>query len=98
MATPLSIALAARDRTQDDLAKAVDCSPAWIGELVRGRGRPSRELAARISDVLDVDADDLFGETTGIVVEFVRRTTSASGVPARLEDVAVADTVARALR
>jgi transcriptional regulator with XRE-family HTH domain len=101
MATPLSIALAAHDLTRDELARRAGCSSAWMTEVVGGRRRPSDDLARRIADVLGVDdVDDLFGENdeTEVIIRFVRRTTSQSGVPELLEDPAVAEQIGGVLR
>jgi transcriptional regulator with XRE-family HTH domain len=99
LATPVSVTLAAKYITRDELARRAECSPAWMTEIVAGRRRPSDALARRIADVLDIPVDDLFADdTAAVVVSFVRRTTAASGVPERLEDVEVADHVASAFK
>lgn len=99
MATPLSVTLAAKDLTRDELARRAKCSPAWMTELVNGRRRPSDALAQRIADVLDVDVDDLFDDDTdAVVIAFVKRTTTASGVPERLEDATTAEGITHLLR
>ncbi len=99
MSTPLAIAIAARDLTRHELARRVDCSPVWIGQLVSGRARPSPALAERIAQEVDIPAGDLFAEADqDVVVSFVRRTTTASGVPEFLEDEVIAESVASILR
>lgn len=94
MASALSLALRARDLNNARLAELCGCSEAWISYLARGLGRPSPELAKKISDVVGLPEETLFGATDKVVVEFVTRSTEQSGTPYSLEDPDVAEQLA----
>jgi transcriptional regulator with XRE-family HTH domain len=96
--SPLTVTLAARGVTRDELAKRLGVSAVWIGHICRG-ARPSPELAERIAGELDVpDPADLFGDPAAVVVSFVKRTTTDSGVPERVADADGAGRIADLLR
>jgi transcriptional regulator with XRE-family HTH domain len=44
----------ARDMTQEALAEAVGCATQTVRSFENGRRRPSREMAARLSEILQV--------------------------------------------
>jgi transcriptional regulator with XRE-family HTH domain len=97
---PFAAILAARGIKYRTLARAVPCSEVWISRLASGKEKPSEKMRDRIAELLDVPADALFLDSDGdrVLLEFVARTTASSGVPTRLEDPAVAATVARTLQ
>jgi transcriptional regulator with XRE-family HTH domain len=44
----------ARDMTQEALAEAVGCATQTVRSFENGRRRPSRDMAARLADILQV--------------------------------------------
>src|SRR5437763_17090372 len=48
----------ALDLTQDDLARRVGCAVVTIQKIEADERRPSRQLAARLADGLQIEADD----------------------------------------
>jgi len=95
---PAKALLALRDIPQSRVAADLNLSAHWVGRVLNGRERPSEDFARRLSKYLDVPAADLFSDDDSIVVEFVRRTRTASGVPQTLEDPGAAEQVAHLLR
>lgn len=95
---PLKAVLAIRDIRSVDFAKQLGCSAHHVSQVANGRVRPSARFAARCSEFLGVPVEHLFvDDPDDVVLQFVRRTTSASGVPERLEDVTAVEHVAAIL-
>src|SRR5262245_57545249 len=96
---PAKALLALRDLRQADVARSLDVSPHWLGRCLNGRERPSADIVRRLAELLGVPEPGLFvDDADDVVVQLVRRTAAASGVPERLEDVAAAEMVAAVLR
>jgi transcriptional regulator with XRE-family HTH domain len=97
---PLKAIIALRGATNAAIARDLGVTAQYLGQCANGRERPSPEFTERLAQFLDVDPDALFLDEPGdaIVIEFVRRTRAASGVPERLDDPAVAAAIALALR
>ena len=53
----------ANEMTQDELAKAVECSRQTINALEKGKYTPSLALAFRLSRVFHVTVEDVFKYT-----------------------------------
>ena len=58
--TPLAVARIERGLTQELLARLVPCARSYLCIVELGRGRPSRLLAARLSEILGRPVDELF--------------------------------------
>lgn len=94
---PAKALLALRDRTVRDVARELDVSAHYLGRVLNGLVRPSQRLTERLAAILDVEPAELFCDDGDVVVQLVRRTTTASGVPERVEDTGTAAQVAIAL-
>lgn len=57
---PAKAVLALRRISNRALAERVGVTDLWIGRVLNGRYRPSRELAERIAVVLDEPVEELF--------------------------------------
>ena len=55
----LSAILDEKNLTQCELAKAVNCSQAYISRVISGRQAPSLQAAKDISDFLEISVDEL---------------------------------------
>lgn len=47
--------------TQDEMAELLGVSIAIIGSIERGTRKPDKQILLKISEVLDIDQDDLIG-------------------------------------
>jgi LuxR family maltose regulon positive regulatory protein len=56
--TWLRHARTARELTQEALAEAVGCATQTVRSIENGRRRPSREMAARLADILEMPPDE----------------------------------------
>jgi transcriptional regulator with XRE-family HTH domain len=85
-----------------DIAAAVGCSPAYIGQVLNGAVAPSERVRRGIAEFLGEAEDELFrsdvADEFAAVAEFVARTSRASNVPLKVEDADAADRVASLLR
>lgn len=87
---PVKALIVARGWTQKDVAEQVGVNQHTFGRIIGGSVEPWPALVQKLEELLGVPGDDLFRDTDGdpssVVLEHVRRTTKASGVPVRLED------------
>lgn len=58
---PLALARAKRDLTQSELAQLADLSPSFISAVEIGRRQPSKTTQSRISRVLAIPEQEIFG-------------------------------------
>jgi transcriptional regulator with XRE-family HTH domain len=96
---PAKALLAVRDITNAQIASDLGYSVHWVGRVLNGHVHPSDEFAGRLADYLNLPVADLFvDDPDDVVISFVRRTTTTSGVPEGLSDVATAEKVAAILK
>jgi transcriptional regulator with XRE-family HTH domain len=99
---PAKALLILRGVTVRELAGELGCSAQHLGRLLLGHERPSAAMRAKLADYFGEDESVLFVDddraATQHVKAFIRRTTSSSGVPERLEDAGAAEQVAGLLR
>jgi transcriptional regulator with XRE-family HTH domain len=95
---PAKAVLALRGITNAQIARDLGYTEHWVGRVLNGREKVSDEFVDRLGQYLGEDVSGLFvTDPENIVLEFVRKTTEASGVPLQLEEPGAVERVARAL-